>query len=39
MIQAEEIRQNLRATLRSVMDDYDLLAMATVPVEPSTPAP
>ncbi len=34
VIQAEEIRQNLRATLRSVMDDYDLLAMATVPVEP-----
>ncbi|RSS08083.1 amidase [Streptomyces sp. WAC08401] len=34
VIQAEEIRQNLRATLRAVMDDYDLLAMATVPVEP-----
>ncbi|AKZ53227.1 putative amidase [Streptomyces ambofaciens ATCC 23877] len=34
VIQAEEIRQNLRATLRSVMDNYDLLAMATVPVEP-----
>jgi aspartyl-tRNA(Asn)/glutamyl-tRNA(Gln) amidotransferase subunit A len=34
VIQAEEVRQNLRATLRSVMDRYDLLAMATVPVEP-----
>ena len=34
VIQAEQVRQNLRATLRSVMDRYDLLAMATVPVEP-----
>ncbi|MCC9711586.1 hypothetical protein E4N62_44080 [Streptomyces sp. MNU76] len=34
VIRAEEVRQNLRATLRSVMDRYDLLAMATVPVEP-----
>lgn len=34
VIQAEEVRQNLRSTLRSVMDRYDLLAMATVPVEP-----
>ncbi|OSC50871.1 amidase, partial [Streptomyces sp. 4F] len=34
VIQAEEVRQNLRATLRSVMDRYDLLAMATVPIEP-----
>lgn len=31
---AEEVRMALRTTLRSVMDRYDLLAMATVPVEP-----
>jgi aspartyl-tRNA(Asn)/glutamyl-tRNA(Gln) amidotransferase subunit A len=30
----DEVRQNLRATLRTVMDHYDVLAMATVPVEP-----
>ncbi|MER5510705.1 amidase family protein [Streptomyces sp. NPDC002766] len=34
VIRAEEVRQNLRATLRTVMDHYDVLAMATVPVEP-----
>jgi aspartyl-tRNA(Asn)/glutamyl-tRNA(Gln) amidotransferase subunit A len=34
VIRAEEVRQGLRATLRSVMDRYDLLAMATVPIEP-----
>jgi aspartyl-tRNA(Asn)/glutamyl-tRNA(Gln) amidotransferase subunit A len=34
VMRAEEVRQGLRATLRSVMDRYDLLAMATVPVEP-----
>ncbi|MFI8233789.1 amidase [Streptomyces sp. NPDC085900] len=34
VIRAEEVRQNLRATLRTVMDRYDVLAMATVPVEP-----
>lgn len=31
---AEEMRLALRTTLRSVMDRYDLLAMATVPIEP-----
>jgi aspartyl-tRNA(Asn)/glutamyl-tRNA(Gln) amidotransferase subunit A len=31
---AEEVRMALRATLRSVMGRYDLLAMATVPIEP-----
>ncbi|EHN77687.1 amidase [Streptomyces coelicoflavus] len=34
VIRAEEVRQGLRATLRTVMDRYDVLAMATVPVEP-----
>ncbi|MFE5262844.1 amidase [Streptomyces coelicoflavus] len=34
VIRAEEVRQGLRATLRTVMDCYDVLAMATVPVEP-----
>lgn len=34
VIRAEEVRQGLRATLRTVMDHYDVLAMATVPVEP-----
>lgn len=34
VIRAEEVRQGLRTTLRSVMDRYDLLAMATVPSEP-----
>ncbi len=32
--QAEQARLDLRATLRQVMDRYDLLAMATVPIEP-----
>lgn len=34
VIRAEEVRQGLRTTLRTVMDRYDVLAMATVPVEP-----
>ncbi|MFD4263051.1 amidase [Streptomyces sp. NPDC058534] len=34
VIRAEEVRQNLRATLRTVMNRYDVLAMATVPIEP-----
>ncbi|MEV7415171.1 amidase family protein [Streptomyces sp. NPDC089919] len=34
VMRAEEVRQSLRTTLRSVMDRYDLLAMATVPEEP-----
>ncbi|MBT2402049.1 MULTISPECIES: amidase [unclassified Streptomyces] len=34
VMRAEEVRQGLRTTLRSVMDRYDMLAMATVPVEP-----
>lgn len=34
VMRAEESRLALRARLGSVMDDYDLLAMATVPVEP-----
>jgi aspartyl-tRNA(Asn)/glutamyl-tRNA(Gln) amidotransferase subunit A len=34
VMRAEEVRQGLRATLRTVMDRYDVLAMATVPVEP-----
>ena len=34
VMRAEEVRLALRTTLRSVMDRYDLLAMATVPVEP-----
>lgn len=34
VIRAEEVRQGLRGTLRAVMDRYDVLAMATVPVEP-----
>lgn len=34
VMRAEEVRLALRTRLRSVMDRYDLLAMATVPVEP-----
>lgn len=34
IMRAEEVRLSLRVTLRSVMERYDLLAMATVPVEP-----
>jgi aspartyl-tRNA(Asn)/glutamyl-tRNA(Gln) amidotransferase subunit A len=34
VMRAEEVRLALRSTLRAVMDRYDLLAMATVPVEP-----
>ncbi|NBM14367.1 amidase, partial [Streptomyces sp. GC420] len=34
VIRAEEVRQSLRTTLRTVMDHYDILAMATVPIEP-----
>ncbi|MFD5876981.1 amidase [Streptomyces sp. NPDC060322] len=34
VMRAEEVRQGLRTTLRSVMDRYDLLVMATVPAEP-----
>lgn len=34
VMRAEEVRLALRATLASVMDRYDLLAMATVPIEP-----
>jgi aspartyl-tRNA(Asn)/glutamyl-tRNA(Gln) amidotransferase subunit A len=34
VIRAEEARLSLRVTLRSVMERFDLLAMATVPVEP-----
>ncbi|MEU0162927.1 amidase family protein [Streptomyces sp. NPDC006261] len=34
VMRAEAVRQGLRTTLRSVMDRYDMLAMATVPIEP-----
>jgi aspartyl-tRNA(Asn)/glutamyl-tRNA(Gln) amidotransferase subunit A len=34
LMNAEQARSDTRARLQSVMDDYDLLAMATVPVEP-----
>jgi aspartyl-tRNA(Asn)/glutamyl-tRNA(Gln) amidotransferase subunit A len=34
VMRAEEVRLALRTTLRSVMAHYDLLAMATVPIEP-----
>lgn len=34
LMRAEEVRLALRTRLRSVMEHYDLLAMATVPVEP-----
>jgi aspartyl-tRNA(Asn)/glutamyl-tRNA(Gln) amidotransferase subunit A len=34
VMRAEEVRQELRVRLRALMDRYDLLAMATVPVEP-----
>lgn len=34
VMRAQEVRHSLRTTLRSVMDRFDLLAMATVPVEP-----
>ncbi|MFJ4717357.1 amidase [Streptomyces sp. NPDC088785] len=34
VMRAQEVRQNLRNILRSVMDRFDLLAMATVPIEP-----
>ncbi|MEV0530015.1 amidase family protein [Streptomyces sp. NPDC050439] len=34
VMRAEGVRQTLRARLRAVMERYDLLAMATVPIEP-----
>ena len=34
VMRAEQVRLALRTRLRSVMDRYDLLAMATVPAEP-----
>lgn len=34
VMRAEAVRLALRSTLHSVMDRYDLLAMATVPIEP-----
>ncbi|MFJ4691857.1 amidase [Streptomyces sp. NPDC088766] len=34
LMRAEEVRQELRTRLRSVMSRYGLLAMATVPIEP-----
>lgn len=34
VLRAEEARLALRARLSAVMDQYDLLAMATVPIEP-----
>ncbi|GAA2139699.1 amidase [Streptomyces synnematoformans] len=34
VMRAEEVRQELRLKLRSVMGTYGLLAMATVPIEP-----
>lgn len=34
VMRAEEVRQQARVRLRSVMAEYGLLAMATVPVEP-----
>ncbi|MEU9880820.1 amidase [Streptomyces phaeochromogenes] len=34
VMRAEGVRQQLRARMRAVMERYDLLAMATVPVEP-----
>ncbi|MCZ7428711.1 amidase family protein [Micromonospora sp. WMMA1949] len=34
VMRAEEVRMTLRATLAAVMERYDLLAMATVPIEP-----
>ncbi|MFC9914418.1 amidase [Streptomyces sp. NPDC059862] len=34
VMRAEGVRQTLRGRLRAVMDHYDLLAMATVPIEP-----
>lgn len=34
VMRAEEVRQRLRAELRALMGRYDLLAMATVPIEP-----
>jgi aspartyl-tRNA(Asn)/glutamyl-tRNA(Gln) amidotransferase subunit A len=34
VMRAEEVRLALRTTLRTVMERYDLLAMATVPIEP-----
>ncbi|MGV9558807.1 amidase [Streptomyces sp. NPDC003401] len=34
LMRAEEVRQSLRTRLRTVMSRHDLLAMATVPVEP-----
>ncbi|MFE9258760.1 amidase [Streptomyces sp. NPDC006879] len=34
VIRAEETRLELRTTMSTVMDRYDLLAMATVPIEP-----
>ncbi|MEV8537190.1 amidase family protein [Streptomyces sp. NPDC051211] len=34
VMRAEGVRHELRSTLRSVMDRFDLLVMATVPIEP-----
>src|SRR6185295_5205576 len=34
LMRTEDVRLALRARLRAVMDRYDLLAMATVPIEP-----
>ncbi len=34
VLRAEAVRLALRTTIRRVMDRYDLLAMATVPIEP-----
>lgn len=34
LARAEQMRMALRVTLRAVMERYDLLAMATVPIEP-----
>jgi aspartyl-tRNA(Asn)/glutamyl-tRNA(Gln) amidotransferase subunit A len=34
VVRAEEVRLALRAALTGVMERYDLLAMATVPIEP-----
>ncbi|MFF7610208.1 amidase [Streptomyces parvulus] len=34
VIRAEQVRHTLRTTLRRTMDRYDILAMATVPLEP-----
>ncbi len=34
VIRAEQVRQSLRTALGALMTRYDVLAMATVPVEP-----